>query len=371
MNPFTREYNYYDVEIGGYVREYYVGEEAEQLRGVLKLTYPVEHGIIEDWTAMEKVWHYLFYTDMRIDPSEHPVAMLYKDMTPRPHREKIAEILFETFNVPALCLASDSASAMASVGKNTGIVVALNDSYTSVVPYIDGFALGHGIKNLEYDLHKVQEYLRRLLKANEKIPRDTFWRREYTVDIIDKLGSVFGQGGGRPTRTPTYVLPDGDPVPVDGECDECFDLYFRSDPAAFGFDCPPIQDAVVQCIEDVVAGLDGEADREGFLASLATIPAVGTAARFPGWQERLNKEFHAALPGAWRGGGKSGGPGLPDLSAVRFVVPERPELAAWRGLARIARASAGDPRGWIQRREYLENGPAIVHRLRPEEFIGK
>jgi actin-related protein len=63
MNPNTREYHYYDVQIGGYTREYFVGEETMQLSGVLKLVYPVEHGIIEDWTAMEKVWHHMFYVE--------------------------------------------------------------------------------------------------------------------------------------------------------------------------------------------------------------------------------------------------------------------------------------------------------------------
>ena len=31
-----------------YTREYYIGEEALQLRGVLRLNYPIGHGIVED-----------------------------------------------------------------------------------------------------------------------------------------------------------------------------------------------------------------------------------------------------------------------------------------------------------------------------------
>ncbi len=371
MNPNTREYHYYDVQIGGYVREYYVGEEAMQLAGVLKLTYPVEHGIIEDWTAMEKIWHYMFYTDMRIDPLEHPVAMLYKDLTPRSHREKMAEIMFETFNVPSLCLASDSNAAMASVGKRTGIVVILEDRYTSVVPYIDGSLLTCGLKSLDYSLSDVHSYLRRLLVANEKIPKDFSWRLTFPEDIVDKLGSVFGEGGSRPARKETFVLRNGENVTVDSECDKCFDLYFRSDSAAFRFESPPIQQAIAQCIDDVVVGLDDEANRKAFLASLDTIHVVGPAARFPGWQERLTLEFHAALLQEKRSNGKGKISLLPDLSAVRFLVPERPEQVIWQGLARIAQASAGDPRAWIQLQEYKDNGPVLVHRLKPEEFIGK
>ena len=36
---------------------YYVGDNAERYRGVLKLTYPLEHGIVTDWDGMEKVFH--------------------------------------------------------------------------------------------------------------------------------------------------------------------------------------------------------------------------------------------------------------------------------------------------------------------------
>ncbi|MEX2683283.1 MAG: hypothetical protein Q6373_017035 [Candidatus Sigynarchaeota archaeon] len=371
MNPFTREYHYYDVEIGGYAREYYVGEEALQLSGVLKLAYPVENGIIEDFSAIEKIWHYMFYTEMRIDPTEHPVAMLYKDMTPRRDLEKIAEILFETFSVPALCLASDSNAAMAATGKKTGLVALLGDTYTSIVPCIDGLPLSREIKSLECSLHKVYQYVRRLLANNKKIPLGEYWRYEYTVDLVNKLGSVFGQGGSTTPRRATYVLPDGENIAVDGERDECFDVYFRSDPDNFGFEGLPIQQAMIQCIDDVIAGLEDEASRKKFIAALDSIPVVGSAARFPGWQERLNREFRAALSGTSRGKEKGIASALPDLSTVKFTVPERPDIALWRGLACIARASSGDPRGWIQRREYLDNGPQVIHRLSLHEFIGK
>ena len=40
-------------------RDCYIGEEAENKRGVLKLRYPLVHGIVTNWDDMEKV--ILFY----------------------------------------------------------------------------------------------------------------------------------------------------------------------------------------------------------------------------------------------------------------------------------------------------------------------
>merc|ERR1712159_772328 len=37
-------------------KDYYIGEEAQQKRGILILKYPLEHGIVQNWDDMEKVW---------------------------------------------------------------------------------------------------------------------------------------------------------------------------------------------------------------------------------------------------------------------------------------------------------------------------
>ena len=42
-------------DVEGWVREYYIGEEAMNMRGILQLVYPVEHGQILDWEDMEKL----------------------------------------------------------------------------------------------------------------------------------------------------------------------------------------------------------------------------------------------------------------------------------------------------------------------------
>jgi actin-related protein len=51
-------------------KEVYVGDEAQEKRGILKLHYPIEHGIINNWDDMEKVWNHTYYTCLRVDPSE-------------------------------------------------------------------------------------------------------------------------------------------------------------------------------------------------------------------------------------------------------------------------------------------------------------
>ena len=58
-----------------------------------------------DWEAMEKIWHHSYYNELRVSPDEHPVLMSEPPLNPRQNREKMAEILFEKFNVPSFYLA--------------------------------------------------------------------------------------------------------------------------------------------------------------------------------------------------------------------------------------------------------------------------
>jgi len=59
------------------------------MRGVLKLTYPIESGIVTSWDLMEKVWEYCFSNELRVDPSEHKVMLTEAPLNPKVNREKM------------------------------------------------------------------------------------------------------------------------------------------------------------------------------------------------------------------------------------------------------------------------------------------
>ena len=67
----------------------YVGEEAQQKRGVLRIEHPIEHGIVEKWDDMEKVWHHTLYSELRVSPEEHPIHMTEAPLNPKGNREKM------------------------------------------------------------------------------------------------------------------------------------------------------------------------------------------------------------------------------------------------------------------------------------------
>ena len=52
-------------------------------RGILSLSYPIAHGIITDWEAMEAIWRHTFDNELRVDISQRPVMLTEAPRNPK------------------------------------------------------------------------------------------------------------------------------------------------------------------------------------------------------------------------------------------------------------------------------------------------
>ncbi|CAF3795876.1 unnamed protein product [Rotaria sordida] len=153
------------VMAGGLEGDIFIGPKAEEYRGLLHIAHPMEHGIVQDWNDMEKIWTYIYSKDqLRSASEEHPVLLTEAPLNPRKNREKAAEIFFETFNVPALFISMQAILSLYASGRTTGVVLDSGDGVTHAVPIYEGFAMPHSILRNDVAGRDVTRYLKLLLR---------------------------------------------------------------------------------------------------------------------------------------------------------------------------------------------------------------
>ena len=129
-------------------------------------------------------------------------------MNPPENRENIAEIFFETFNVPGLYIGVQAVFALMGCQKSleddkqhinkeqyealsslNGIVVDSGDGVTHVVPICDGYVLGSNIKHIPIAGRKITKFMEQMIRdRGEKIPTEDLYYA--TMELKEKHGYI-------------------------------------------------------------------------------------------------------------------------------------------------------------------------------------
>ena len=124
---------------------------------------PIVHGMFTIWNDMEKIQHHSFYDELRVTLEGHPVLLTEDLLNLEANSERMTRIMFETFNVPAMYMASQAVLSLYASGRTTSIVMDSGDGVSHTVPICEGYALSHAILRLDLAGRDLTEYLVKIL----------------------------------------------------------------------------------------------------------------------------------------------------------------------------------------------------------------
>jgi len=330
------------------IKDIMVGDEAQKLRNMLQITYPLENGIVRNWEDIQYVWDYTFFEKLKIQPKDTKILLTEAPMNPKKNREQMVSVMFEKYGFQGVYIGIQAVLVLYAQGLLTGVVVDSGDGVTHIIPVFDGFALPHLTKRLDIAGRDITRHLIRLLLLrgyafNRTADFDTVRQIKeklcyvgYDLDMEKRLALE------TTVLVEPYTLPDGRVIRVGAERFEAPEILFN--PSYVGVEAKGMAEQLFNTIQS--ADMDTRAE------FYQHIVLSGGSSMYPGLPSRLEKDLRSLYLEKVLKGDES----RLKKFKLRIEDPPRRKHMVFLGGAYLAEIMKNKDNFWISKKEFDEQG---------------
>jgi centractin len=317
-------------------KKHIIGNDCNKYFGVVKLKYPLSHGIFNNSEDISSIFEYIYSNlDMSItEIKEHPVLIAEPLLNPQENRRNIAKVLFDTYKIEQIFFASQPILSLFSTSSTSGAVLESGDGVTQSCIIYEGYTIPGSYKRINLGGKEVTEYLQYLLnkKGHELRNSDGF---QITKKIKEELCEIYSPENENKLEPKNYTLPDDSILEIGDERRLAPEILFN--PLIREYEYPGIQEILAESINKTNVDLK--------LQLYGSILLSGGNTNIKGMKERIYKEIKKLAP---------------KKAKIRLHTPSNPENCCWIG-GNIISSLEISKEMWISVKEYMEKGENILH----------
>ncbi|XP_045472932.1 actin-like protein 6B [Harmonia axyridis] len=333
----------------------------------------MKDGMIENWDYFEKMMDYSYSKIIQSESHFHPVLFSESPWNQRQKREKLTEIMFEKYKVPAFYLVKNAALAAFANGRATALVIDSGATHTSAVPVLDGYVISNAVVKSplggDYLVLRAREMLESLgidltpsvLIANKEVIRDKdkprYTKKTFPFEITNSWMTYMTKKTVQDFQQSVLQVSES---PYDERVAASIPMVHHEFPTGYHQDFGPERFKLAEGLFDhamlgagyIAATSAGMCDVDIRPALYSSVVLTGGNSLVQGFSDRLSKDLSSRTPGSMR----------LKMIAANGTVERR--FGAWVGGSILASIGTFQQM-WMSMQEYQECGKAQIDRKCP------
>lgn len=347
----------------------------------MELVSFLKDGMIENWDIFEKVMDYAYNRSIKSESCLHPLLMSEPAWNTKAKREKVTEIMFEKYNIPAFFLCKNSVLSAFANGRSTALILDSGSTHTSAVPVYDGYVLTQGIVKsplagefITMEIKKMMEDLNievvppYLIASKESVSdkNPPKWKKKENVDVTKSFHNYMEKDVLQDFAASVLQVSDS---PYEASVVDAMPAVHYEFPNGYHQDFGSERFRVCEGIFDpsvikesqgnsmlgvghVVTTSVGMCDIDIRPSLYGGVIVVGGNSLIQGFTDRLNRDLSNKTPPSMR------------LKIIAAASSAERRFSSWIGGSILASLGSFQQM-WVSKQEYEEGGKGCVERKCP------